>query len=91
MFCYKKIQNSDDFSMLKGGPVEKTQQNLNFPAQNWESGFCLVFVWKKNEFLLSSVTQKLRRTVLKKVNTEWQEKKNQILLILLYVENYTYR
>ena len=60
---------------------------------------CQVFVWFLYERKMSSSLQntgsadsqwlkKLRRTVLKKVNTEWQEKKNHILL---YVENYTYR
>ena len=27
------------------------QQNLNFPTQNWESGFCFGFLRKKIEFL----------------------------------------
>ena len=65
------------------------EQILNFPTQ----AFVLVFVRKKAEFLIAKhwlswlpVTQKLRRTVLKKINTEWQEKKIQILL---FVENYT--
>ena len=62
-----------------------------FPPRTESQAFVLVFVRKKNEFLTAkhwlswlSVTQKLRRTVLKKVNTDWQEKRIQILLYVYY-------
>ena len=71
------------------------QQILNFSAQNWESGF-FWFLNEKNEVLLAKhwlrwlpVTQKLRRTVLKNLNTEWQEKKNQILLYVWIILSFT--
>ena len=51
---------------------------FEFPAMNWRSGFCFGFCKKEKHWLTwLPVTQKLRRTVLKKVNTEWQEKKIQ--------------
>ena len=67
------------------------QQDLKiwfFPLRTEDQAFVLVFVRKKTEFLTakhSQYTQKLRSTIFKMVNMEWQEKKSQILL---YVENY---
>ena len=63
------------------------KQNLNFPAQNWESGFVLVFGRKMSSLLQntgSADSQWLKNwgQLLKR----WQEKK---ILTLLYVENYT--
>ena len=78
-------------NVSKGGPVEEAlilniQQNLNFPAQNWESGFCFGFCneenWVPHYKTLAQPTPSDSKT--EKVNTEWQEKKIQNLL---YVEN----
>jgi hypothetical protein len=54
------------------------KQNLNFPAQNWKSGVCFGSCKEKNTGSDDSKWLKswlLRRTDVKKVNAEWQEKK----------------
>ena len=62
------------------------QQNWNFPPRT-DSQILFWFLWGRTmishwktlvQLTPAPVTQKLRRTVLKKANTEWQEKKIQI-------------
>ena len=69
-FLLKVAQWKNDFIKRPHNTV-----NLNYPSQHWELGFCFGFCKEDNWVLhCKTVTQK-RKTVLKNLDTEWQERK----------------
>ena len=83
----------------KYGSVEETckfSPNSKYEFSCQKTAFVLFFVRKTTEFLIAkhwlcllSVTQILTRTILKKINSEWLEKKIKMcFIVIIYTQEF---